>query len=152
MSPSLSWCLDDAGISAYLEKNREEGSGPGIIVSKAEGVLVSGRVQVAILYTYQIGESRNRSFFQYVAVFDSPSFSIPQRIRVGVNGAQTFDTISIENETITLHGKKWVKKDPLCCPSEEAILKLYYSSDGFLPMANSPNPSLKPDCEKRAIP
>jgi len=58
--PSLSWRGNDSIIYEYVEKNREEGSEPGFVISKAEGELgFDNKPDVAALYAYQIGESRN---------------------------------------------------------------------------------------------
>ncbi len=141
---SFSWCGDDTVINEHMETNREKGAGPGIIISRAAEQ--GDKPAVAVLYTYQIGESRDRSGAQYVTVLDSglAAKGTSHRMRVGLSGVQTFNEVSIENRIITLRGKRWAKNDPACCPSEDAILQLSYSSDGFVPLSVSPNTTMQP--------
>jgi len=51
----------DSRIRAYLEASRRDGDGPGIIVASAEGQLANSQSsRIAVLYSYQIGESRDQ--------------------------------------------------------------------------------------------
>ncbi len=126
--------VSDAEVQAYLESNRPSGSGPGLVIVRADGELTyDNQPDTAVLYTYQIGESRNRSKRQYLVVFKSfGSRYEPIKHRlVGSQGTQLFEELSIQDRTIVLRGKGYSPKDAMCCPSGTALVK-YVLVDGEL--------------------
>jgi hypothetical protein len=124
-----------AAVQEYLDANRPHGSGPGIIIARVDGKLTEygQHLDTAILYSYQIGESRDRSHAQYLVVFKSAGeeyFPTKPRL-VGISGFQILNEISIDLKTMTLRGSAWGPKDGGCCPSE-AIFVLYVVVDDEL--------------------
>jgi hypothetical protein len=109
-------------VQKYIDANRPQGFGPGQVIAGANGKLTGyGRhPDTAILYGYQIGESRDRSGGQYLVVFRSTGegYRPTQPRLVAADGVQYLNDLSINGMTITLRGKAWGPNDPHCCPSE----------------------------------
>jgi hypothetical protein len=112
-------------VQKFIEANRPNGFGPGQIIARADGdITYDGRPDTVILYSYQIGESQDRSHAEYLVVFKSGERYEPIRPRlVGNSGAQYLNELSIDGVTITLRGMGYAPKDPLCCPSEAIVIQ-----------------------------
>lgn len=127
--------VSDEAIHAYIEKHREAGSGPGIVVARADGILTaSNKTSSAVVYSYKIGKSRDRSGAQYMVVFVpfGNRYEPKKQVKVGLAGVQTVERIEILDRTITLFGKAWASKDPACCPSREVSQKYVVLYEGLM--------------------
>jgi len=128
--------VSPAEVQKWLDAHQPDGSGPGQVVARVDGKLWSygTRPDAAILYTFQIGESRDRSHRQYLVVFKSvgSQYEATKPRLVGVSGLQLLNEISIADMTITLRGKTWAPGDPLCCPSEAVSVQYVVNDDELI--------------------
>ncbi len=118
--------VSDAEVHAYLESNRPRGAGPGLVIARADGELTNDNQRdTAVLYTYQIGQARDRSARQYVVVFKSfgERYKPTEARLVGTKSVQLFEGLLIQNGTIVLRGKGYTPDDAMCCPSETISVK-----------------------------
>ena len=131
---------DDELILEQLEAHRPDGFGPPLISSTAKGS-VRGDVQVkAVLFTFRMGESRDRNHWSYLIVFGYGDPIGP--VLVG-GGSQHFDSVSIEDRTIILSGKTYADDDPRCCPSIDASVRYGIAQRQLMPLATRHNQSLQ---------
>jgi len=128
--------VSPAQVQKWLDAHQPDGSGPGQVVARMDGKLWSYGTSpdAAILYTFQIGESRDRSHKQYLVVFKSvgSQYEATKPRLVGVSGLQTLSELSIADMTITLRGKTWVPGDALCCPSETLSVQYVVYDDELI--------------------
>jgi hypothetical protein len=121
-----------AALLDFIEANRQEGFGPGFIALQEQGILHGEVNSTVVIYGYEIGENRDRSHPQYMAVFDSftPAYELlAGPVLVGGSGVQQFDQLSIQDKVITLTGAMWITGDRACCPSGTARIE-YTCSHG----------------------
>ena len=113
-------------LDSLMEARRPEGSGPGMVVGAARGDLNGdGRDDTAAMFTYVIGESRNRAGAQFLVVLlDAPSAVRhvgPHRI--GVKGRRLAEHVTIRRAPATP-----IARAPTCrtpCSGSSSPLSLW---------------------------
>ncbi|MEM6543264.1 MAG: hypothetical protein AAF680_00070 [Pseudomonadota bacterium] len=131
----------DELILEQLEAHRPDGFGPPLILGTAQGI-VRGDTQItAVVFAFQMGESRDRNHWSYLIVFGYGDPIGP--VLVG-GGSQHFDSVSIEDRTIVLFGKTYANDDSRCCPSVDASIRYGISQRQLVPLATRHHQSLQP--------
>ena len=139
---------DDHLVLEQLEAHKPEGFGRPVISSTAQGN-VRGDVQVtAVLFKFQMGESRDRNHWSYLIVLGYGDPIGP--VLVG-GGSQHFDSVSIEDRAIVLSGKIYAEDDPRCCPSIDASVRYGIAQRQLMPLATRHNQSLQQTLDPVAI-
>ena len=136
--PSTSFS-SEMSIKDIIESQKEEGSGPAVIISSAVGKLNPGSTEFhVVLYRYETGESRDRTGRQYLSIFSNKrgKFRELHRLLIGDRLTQSFSTVNFDEiGLITLSGLARANTDPLCCPSKNIGLQFFFSYGNLIPKA-----------------
>jgi len=124
---------DESYIDMHLESIRPNGWGPPIIISVDVGVLTGTVKHNVILFTFQIGEERDRNHWQYLITTRGKEIS--RWIQVG-GGSQRFSKVKIENNVVILSGKGHAIGDSMCCPSIPVQVNYIYRNNQLMAQAN----------------
>jgi hypothetical protein len=126
--------LSPDGIQTFMDAVRREGSGPGTVVSEQRTDFNGDSVEDAVLlFTYQVGDSRDEAHTQYLAliVSDAGACVASSPRVVGGIGRAILDRVEVDGHSILLRGRKYLSHDPLYCPSAEARVT-FLMKDGEL--------------------
>ena len=121
---------DELMIRDYLDKHQPDGWGPGLVIDTEVGNLHGEVNTLVVLYTYTIGSEQDRNHWQYLVAFDSrfgTTYKPTRSLLVG-GGRQFFEKITIENQIITLLGKKRMPDDAMCCPWARTSVEFIYAN------------------------
>ncbi len=109
-----------AALDSLIAERRQEGYGPGQIVSDGAADLTGdGHPDIAAVYTYQIGPARDRSGVQFLVVLvgQGSGFRALGPWVIGSKGHRLVEALEIDNGVIRLRGRKYLVGDPQCCPA-----------------------------------
>jgi len=124
---------DESFIGMHLESIRPNGWGPPGIISEDIGVLTGNVKHRVILFTFQIGEERDRNHWQYLIATRGKEIS--RWIQVG-GSSQHFSKVKVDNNIVVLSGKAHVTGDAMCCPSASIQVKYIYRNNQLMALAN----------------
>jgi hypothetical protein len=122
--------VDRQVVESLLETRRPEGFGDaGIIADVTADLNADEVIDEIILYSYQIGSSRDGNHWQYLVAFlSSPTGHSPtESLLVGGKGRELWDKIEVVSDGIRLEGRHWRLDDAMCCPGEiaEMVIELH---------------------------
>ena len=107
-------------LDSLLEAHQQVGDGPAQITAATSADLTGdGQPDVAAVYQYQMGSSRNRSGRQWITVLVAADggYAVVGPWLFGAKGDRLVQTMELQGDTIQLRGPEWLVGDAQCCPS-----------------------------------